>query len=110
MTLPAVDEAIADLFNEHARSLVRLARLFVDDRSAAEDLVQEAFLRLHGSFHRIENHDRALAVRTDSLESHERWIATPRAKGGLGPVSSSRSRELARSAHRPDLTTPEPGR
>jgi len=61
MTLPAVDEAIADLFNEHARSLVRLARLFVDDRNAAEDLVQEAFLRLHGSFHRIENRDRAVA-------------------------------------------------
>jgi len=61
MTLPAVDEAIADLFNEHARSLVRLARLFVDDRSAAEDLVQEAFLRLHGSFHRIEDRSRAVA-------------------------------------------------
>jgi alkyl hydroperoxide reductase subunit AhpC len=28
-----------------------------------------------------------LAVSTDSLESHERWIATPRAEGGLGPVS-----------------------
>jgi len=28
-----------------------------------------------------------LAVSTDSLESHERWIATPRAQGGLGPVS-----------------------
>jgi RNA polymerase sigma-70 factor (sigma-E family) len=61
MTLPAVDEAIAHLFTEHARSLVRLARFFVDDRNAAEDLVQEAFLRLHGSFHRIENHDRAVA-------------------------------------------------
>src|SRR6185369_12822869 len=61
MTLPAADEAIADLFNEHARSLVRLARLFVDDRTAAEDLVQEAFLRLHRSFHRIENLDRAIA-------------------------------------------------
>jgi RNA polymerase sigma-70 factor (sigma-E family) len=61
MTLPAVDEAIRDLFNDHARSLVRLAGLFVDDRNAAEDLVQEAFLRLHGSFHRIENLDRAVA-------------------------------------------------
>ena len=28
-----------------------------------------------------------LAVSTDSLESHERWIATPRAEGGLGAVS-----------------------
>jgi RNA polymerase sigma-70 factor (sigma-E family) len=61
MTLATVDEAIADLFNEHARSLVRLARFFVDDRNAAEDLVQEAFLRLHGSFHRIEDRNRAVA-------------------------------------------------
>jgi len=28
-----------------------------------------------------------LAVSTDSIESHERWIATPRAEGGLGAVS-----------------------
>jgi len=55
------DEAIAALFTEHARSLVRLARFFADDRNAAEDLVQEAFLRLRRSFHRIENPDRAVA-------------------------------------------------
>jgi len=28
-----------------------------------------------------------LALSTDSIETHERWIATPRAEGGLGPVS-----------------------
>lgn len=55
------DEAIAALFLEHARSLVRLARFFADDRNAAEDLVQEAFLRLRRSFHRIETPDRAAA-------------------------------------------------
>ncbi len=55
------DEAIAALFREHARSLVRLARFFADDRNAAEDLVQEAFLRLRRSFHRIESHDRDAA-------------------------------------------------
>ena len=52
------DEAIAALFQAHARSLVRLARLFADDRNAAEDLVQEAFLRLRRSLHRIESPDR----------------------------------------------------
>jgi RNA polymerase sigma-70 factor (sigma-E family) len=56
-----VDEAIAALFREHARSLVRLARLFTDDRNAAEDLVQEAFLRLRRSFHRIESPERTAA-------------------------------------------------
>ncbi|MBI1875160.1 MAG: redoxin domain-containing protein [Acidobacteria bacterium] len=28
-----------------------------------------------------------LAISTDPIEIHERWIATPRAQGGLGPVS-----------------------
>lgn len=46
-------DAVAALFREHAVSLVRLARLFVDDRNAAEDLVQEAFIRLDRSLHRI---------------------------------------------------------
>ena len=34
---------------------MRLARLFTDDRNAAEDLVQEAFIRLHRSAHRLED-------------------------------------------------------
>jgi RNA polymerase sigma-70 factor (ECF subfamily) len=46
------------LFDEHAASLVRLARLFVDDRDAAEDLVQEAFLRLVRNLDRIEDPDK----------------------------------------------------
>lgn len=61
MTWASEDEAIAALFQEHARALVRLARLFADDRNAAEDLVQEAFLRLRRSFHRIEDPDRTAA-------------------------------------------------
>ena len=61
MTWASADAAIAALFEEHARSLVRLARLFADDRNAAEDLVQEAFLRLRRSFHRIQSPDRTAA-------------------------------------------------
>ena len=41
-----VDRLVTDLFRREGSSLVRLARLFVDDRNAAEDLVQEAFIRL----------------------------------------------------------------
>ena len=61
MNEASADDAIAALFQEHARSLVRLARLFADDHNAAEDLVQEAFLRLRRSFHRIENPVRMVA-------------------------------------------------
>jgi RNA polymerase sigma factor (sigma-70 family) len=56
-----VDALVVRLFEQEGHSLVRLARLFVDDRNAAEDLVQEAFIRLARSAHRIEDANRAAA-------------------------------------------------
>ncbi len=56
-----VDRLVARLFNDEGHSLVRLARLFVDDRNAAEDLVQEAFIRLARSATRIHDLDKAAA-------------------------------------------------
>jgi RNA polymerase sigma-70 factor (sigma-E family) len=55
------DALVADLFASEGRSLVRLASIFCDDTSAAEDLVQEAFIRLHRSAHRIRDPERAPA-------------------------------------------------
>jgi RNA polymerase sigma factor (sigma-70 family) len=46
---------IAAMYAEHARSLVGLARVFVDQRHAAEDIVQEAFIRMSRSLHRIDD-------------------------------------------------------
>ncbi len=49
------------LFEEQGESLVRLIRLFVDDSNAAEDLVQEAFIRMARAASRIENPTKAAA-------------------------------------------------
>jgi len=56
-----VDALVVNMFRQEASSLVRLARLFVDDRNAAEDLVQEAFIRLARSAHKIRDVEKAPA-------------------------------------------------
>lgn len=56
-----VDALVRRLFHEEGASLVRLVRLFVDDRNAAEDLVQEGFIRLARHAHRLQDERKAAA-------------------------------------------------
>ncbi len=51
----------AALFNAEAPSLLHLARFYVDDKTAAEDLVQEAFIRLSRSMSRVRDPARGAA-------------------------------------------------
>lgn len=46
--------ALPDLYHEHYRSLVRLASFSVDDRETAEEVVQDAFVKLVAGDYRIE--------------------------------------------------------
>jgi len=57
----AEDAWLERLYASEAATLVRLARFFVDDRSAAEDLVQEAFIRLSTSRQRLREQAAAAA-------------------------------------------------
>jgi len=50
-----VEALVVRLFEEEGQSLVRLVRLFVDDRNAAEDIVQEGFIRLARAADRIKD-------------------------------------------------------
>jgi RNA polymerase sigma-70 factor (ECF subfamily) len=52
---------LASLFDAEAASLTRLARFYVDDTTAAEDLVQEAFIRFARSSGRLRDRGRAAA-------------------------------------------------
>jgi RNA polymerase sigma-70 factor (sigma-E family) len=55
------DEALTQLYTAHYRRLVRLAALLLADRGAAEDVVQEAYVRMHGSWRRLRDPEAAEA-------------------------------------------------
>ena len=55
------DSLVEELFATEARSLVRLARIFCDDADSAEDLVQEAFIRLDRTAGSIRDREKAPA-------------------------------------------------
>ncbi|MDQ4124709.1 MAG: SigE family RNA polymerase sigma factor [Actinomycetota bacterium] len=45
------------LYSEHARGAVRLAFLVIGDEHQAQDIAQEAFVRIAGRFHDLRNPD-----------------------------------------------------
>jgi RNA polymerase sigma-70 factor (sigma-E family) len=55
------DEALAALYAAHYRALLRLAALLLDEPAACEDVVQEAYVRVHRAWRRIDDQNKALA-------------------------------------------------
>lgn len=55
------DEALTALYVQHYGSLLRLAALLLDDREASAEVVQDAYIKMHAAWRRIDDPDRALA-------------------------------------------------
>jgi RNA polymerase sigma factor (sigma-70 family) len=81
-------EEMAPLYQEHYRSLVRLAALLVSDLVAAEEIVQEAFAEAHGRWSTLPDHDAALRYLRQSLVRRSRTMTQ------FQPVSDSRAAGL----------------
>lgn len=64
-TWTRADEArrafVEEVYNAEALNLVRLARIFTDDRTGAEDIVQEAFIRLFRASDQITQPEKSAA-------------------------------------------------
>lgn len=52
--VPVAASVLPGLYDEHFRSLVKLASMYVDDRETAEEVVQDAFVKLLAGNYRIE--------------------------------------------------------
>jgi RNA polymerase sigma-70 factor (sigma-E family) len=55
----APNDVLEAVFSQHYGGFCRLATLLLDDRGAAEEVVQEAFLRTFSSWRRLREPDRA---------------------------------------------------
>lgn len=54
------DDALVELYRAHYRSLVRLAALLLDDVGTSEEVVQDAYVKMHFAWRRIRERDSAL--------------------------------------------------
>src|SRR4051794_20787211 len=66
------DEAVTQLYAAHYRALVRLAALLLRDVGSAEEVVQDSFVAMHASWHRLREPDRALAYLRQSVVNRSR--------------------------------------
>src|SRR5690349_11991894 len=80
-----VSGTVAALYAEHYRPLVRLAVLLVSDLAAAEEIVQEAFADLHGTWRTLPGPDAALRYLRRSLIRRSRSIAPQQASVEVSP-------------------------
>jgi RNA polymerase sigma-70 factor (sigma-E family) len=55
------EAAVRVLYEERHAELVRFATFIMGDVHAAEDVTQEAFMRVYDAWDRLEDHDRAVA-------------------------------------------------
>jgi len=66
------DEALTELYIVHYATLVRLAGLLLRDRDAAEEVVQDAFVAMHGTWRRLRDPEAGLAYLRRSVVNRSR--------------------------------------
>src|ERR1700728_4134535 len=92
----AAGEFVDELFRTHAVSLVRLATLLTGDQQSAEDVVQEAFLRLYRGLAGLRDRDKALP-----------YLLTSVVNGARSVLRARRRALVRRTAHQPAVWSAE---
>lgn len=73
-TMDELTEKLTELYQDNYRQLLRVAMLLVDDRTAAEDIVQDAFVRVFDARHRLRNPEKALSFLRQSVLNRSRSV------------------------------------
>jgi DNA-directed RNA polymerase specialized sigma24 family protein len=80
--LPHPDQALPVLYAAHYRSLTKLAALLVDSPPMAEEIVQDAFVALHGCWRRLRSDDHALLYLQRAVVQQARSGCARQRQGG----------------------------
>ncbi len=73
------DAALENLYAAHWRQLVRLSVLLVRDFATAEEIVQDAFVAVHGRWSKLRDPDKALAYLRQAVVNRSRSALRHRA-------------------------------
>jgi len=73
-----VDHLISELYQAHALTLVRAAKLLVGDQPSAEDVVQDAFLGLYRALPRLRDHEDVLPYLRTAVINQSRSVLRAR--------------------------------
>ena len=68
------DVAVEQLYATHYRQLVRLSVLLVRDLGTAEEVVQDAFVAMHGRWRSLRDPDKALAYLRQTVVNRSRSV------------------------------------
>ena len=88
-------ESLVEVFTGQYASLVRLAAMLLDDSHAAEDAVQDAYVRVAARYHRLRDPDKALAYLRQTVVNlarsslRRRLVARRHATTGLPDAASA---------------------
>jgi RNA polymerase sigma-70 factor (sigma-E family) len=81
------DQFIREAHEAYAVQLVRVALLLVGDRPSAEDVVQDAFLGLYRSLHRLRDREKVLPYLRAAVVNRSRSVLRARRRAAGRPVS-----------------------
>jgi len=73
------EEAVRALYSANYQSLVRLAAILVRDAATAEEVVQDAFVAMHGAWRRLRDTEKALSYLRQSVVNRSRSVLRHRA-------------------------------
>jgi RNA polymerase sigma-70 factor (sigma-E family) len=94
----SVDQLVSELYQAHALTLVRAAKLLLRDQQSAEDVVQDAFIGLYRAIPRLRDHDDVLPYLRAAVINRSRSVLRARRRALGRPVHHEPPASSAESA------------